>query len=1408
MSNDQKTELLFKQFNNVVNARQEADFSTTTQNKFPFRNYVNNKEIFSNDIPDELSNITFTNSFNVTSYGCEALDFSFNQAGVADGTIYNIPNTDLTFFYRVDLQQAIPQTNRTWYLPDISNNNFSSLNDTIPYNYDPSFNSYKPLLYGQSSNIPEPLFSTNGGNLKWLIDYKSGFVEFYGDDAAITHWLTTNNPPRISLIKYTGPKGAAGGSGGGGDASFNNVDISGDLNVANLTVTESASLPKDTLIQPIWYDVEGSNIPTHPFFDKEYAQTQSYNALSLDPSVNLITSSDWITIARVGENISSNQDGRADALFKISHPASGRHETITFIASFKFARGLSINVLQHDWYSGPNFQALRIAYEDIYDGAVLQLKCTNFAFSPAGRLNPLQIYIKDDHDYPGWEQNTFDVSGSIILDGREVFYAVPNNNPRCQDPSSTLFTKEFLLDNLDWNPGSANANQITTNPARFTNKVDVIGDITTDSSVGATVNIVAGQAVQGAAGVFNGLTVNSDAEVGRFLTVNGDGFIQRLETTNFDASTTTRPYLAEITAALGNQGPFNGRKNIIGHATFEITASNSNPVNASSTRNQVIIGTILVTGSCEDGTNKYRDIAGAINIIHSSWCGSSAPFISRVFFNGGAQAKTNSSTLNCRFFIESPIPIPYLLFKLKNNNKNDASLVQQIPGNNRFHTHWNINSSFQSGAISPSFLASDITTITNSITIPSDKKTFTSLGADLVSIPSGNLQIGESINNILFKSHRIYLSNGVTNGDWFTIAKLGTDNNDQFPENRGVAVIEIYNREPDRHQCVRMFVSQILSRGGSIEAYNVGYNDNSQNPLYEIQYQAVRIVTKDEFDGALLQVKAGPGIITGGYPHYLNLMLSTNLSGWQIIDDESVVNKDNNPKIYSGTNNNGNNTYSPPSQGWTEISLLSQFGYTNTQGPRAFTGKVTTLPTLFQGARVQVRDENITAFRDNGGGNVGTVGGVVTVQDTLTSNDITMSLDPSGNGIISNTNSSNDKSLSLISDGNINISSIGAVNNNNIILDNTTGAQLPFTGDIIGRSRKTIQLIAGSTTGSGKVLLQTYGTSANGDGIQLVHYDTTSSTIPYTMKWSSRVGVNGGLSVGKHDVVDVKNILGDDSRTSNMVIRADNKWSNNNTSIKVQAKSVSCGSPFKIPDAISSHITSSLNNNSAGTMLFDVFLSSIVLKPSPSNIAQSTTDPVIAGTATEITLWDKMTTFSKAASGSYIKGNISERNFYWPISAGPVAATGTAFEFYKAPFDGYIVGADFGGTAHHQVSGSPAFSIQRFNGFNIGGSKLVLEVGVGGFNSNTGQGNAKEIGTILTGPEFTQTGTRSTTDIRWQFHINPSQNRITFKQGETLDFRIRYIRATNDLITASWNDYTTNGTLVNLNVNLVYNIPH
>lgn len=237
VENDPQFQLLFKQFNNTVNTRQDVAFSDGN-NKAPFRNYVFNNEVFSNNIPADLSNISF-GSGSSTVYGLAALDASFNAAGVSKGTSYKIPGTDLTFFFRQELEFTNPTTNRTYWI-DACNNN-SALADTIPFNYDKSqFNSYETLLFDNTGVVKVPIFKSGAPGLKWLMDYKSGFVQFYGTDSNVNAWAGTsaspnNAPPRLSYIKYTGPKGAAGGGGGGGggDSSFNKIDISG-INLMNI----------------------------------------------------------------------------------------------------------------------------------------------------------------------------------------------------------------------------------------------------------------------------------------------------------------------------------------------------------------------------------------------------------------------------------------------------------------------------------------------------------------------------------------------------------------------------------------------------------------------------------------------------------------------------------------------------------------------------------------------------------------------------------------------------------------------------------------------------------------------------------------------------------------------------------------------------------------------------------------------------------------------------------------------------------------------------------------------------------------------------------------------------------------------------------------------------------------------
>lgn len=248
-SNDQKTELFFKTFNNTVNADQGQTF-VALDNKYPFRDYVFNTNIFSNNIPDNIADFS-ANYFGTTYYGIAALDLS--NSGALGGTpqplgiSYELPGTNLKYFYKVELDFALTNNYQTWYIPtdDLSSNN-SLLRDSIPFNYDAEFKSYFPALYDNSGNTA---FGLYGNKIPWLIDYKSGFIQYYTTDNIVAETIFNNVPPtgtggkpRFSFVKYIGPKGASGGGGGGGDASFNNIDISGDIILQDNNLMQSLTI--------------------------------------------------------------------------------------------------------------------------------------------------------------------------------------------------------------------------------------------------------------------------------------------------------------------------------------------------------------------------------------------------------------------------------------------------------------------------------------------------------------------------------------------------------------------------------------------------------------------------------------------------------------------------------------------------------------------------------------------------------------------------------------------------------------------------------------------------------------------------------------------------------------------------------------------------------------------------------------------------------------------------------------------------------------------------------------------------------------------------------------------------------------------------------------------------------------
>ena len=213
ISEDEQIDLLFKKFTNTVNANPALPFSNTQNRRFPFQNFEFSKNLFIDDIPENLDNITYNGLL-----GSAALDASF---GVATDISYEIPNYPLLYYHRIELTNALDGLNNTsWYYPDPNNDKLSLLRGSIPFNYDPINFTYKQLLYSNSDQEE----ALNSNPLYWLFDYKSGFVQFYGDPDAVTNWVNTNGPPRISVIVYNGNKGLENFSGGSG------ITISGNLN--------------------------------------------------------------------------------------------------------------------------------------------------------------------------------------------------------------------------------------------------------------------------------------------------------------------------------------------------------------------------------------------------------------------------------------------------------------------------------------------------------------------------------------------------------------------------------------------------------------------------------------------------------------------------------------------------------------------------------------------------------------------------------------------------------------------------------------------------------------------------------------------------------------------------------------------------------------------------------------------------------------------------------------------------------------------------------------------------------------------------------------------------------------------------------------------------------------------------
>lgn len=226
-----KVQLLFKEFTGVTNVKQSTAFPGEN---FAFTDYIFGNRVFNEDIPINLPS------------GLQSVDLD-SCGNIQDGQFIDLPEYKLRFYKKLKLDPAEPGSLKSWYISDGSGG--SILKDAIPFKYDPANSSYRQFCYRRTSSGPPATYfqiQQYSNPTFWLFDYKSGFLEFYGDETTLTPYFSATDGPHFSFFKYIGEKGAAGG-GGGGDAS-GNLDLSGNLSVGgdadisgNLTVVGDAS---------------------------------------------------------------------------------------------------------------------------------------------------------------------------------------------------------------------------------------------------------------------------------------------------------------------------------------------------------------------------------------------------------------------------------------------------------------------------------------------------------------------------------------------------------------------------------------------------------------------------------------------------------------------------------------------------------------------------------------------------------------------------------------------------------------------------------------------------------------------------------------------------------------------------------------------------------------------------------------------------------------------------------------------------------------------------------------------------------------------------------------------------------------------------------------------------------------
>ena len=253
LTDSQKINNLWKSSKGVVDINKPENFVSSTE-KGAIKNVLNDS-IFSEEVPDKIPGTTINlNTLGgpnavMPVYSVAALDLSFNFQSLEPGqvppstpmderssaigggfeglklTSVGLPH--LVYYHRIPLVE-VNSANTTpnnkcktsWYLPDPSNNNMSSIRNTINFkkgNLAQGHYNQKFFIYDV---LPGPVYNYQSAPQQlddpyyFVFDNESGYVLIYGEaDNSPIWYLETAANRRIcvSFIRYEGALGASGG---------------------------------------------------------------------------------------------------------------------------------------------------------------------------------------------------------------------------------------------------------------------------------------------------------------------------------------------------------------------------------------------------------------------------------------------------------------------------------------------------------------------------------------------------------------------------------------------------------------------------------------------------------------------------------------------------------------------------------------------------------------------------------------------------------------------------------------------------------------------------------------------------------------------------------------------------------------------------------------------------------------------------------------------------------------------------------------------------------------------------------------------------------------------------------------------------------------------------------------------